>query len=135
MRRLPFRVAGRAPAFRPGGQPLTLPQATTLSASQLQNTSAYLNGSVNPEGNATTWWFAYGTTPAYGTTTTPVSAGSAAIPVTVGLLVTGLTQGATYHFAVVAQSPAGTVYGADETFTAAVAPQVTTATTPLNPFG
>ena len=94
---------------------------TTLSL-----TSARVNGTVNPRGLATTWWFEYGRTRGYGFRTasrpdqrhhrTPVSA-----------RLTGLTPGVRWHYRLVAQSTAGTTAGADASF--ATPPR------PLDPLG
>src|SRR5581483_6229575 len=45
------------------------PAATTVAASEVEPTSARLNGTVNPEGQPTTYYFQYGTTGAYGAQT------------------------------------------------------------------
>jgi hypothetical protein len=136
----------RGPAFRPSpvpdgasSTPAALPQATTLPATNVTGTSAFLNGSVNPEGLATSWWFAWGITPQYGNVTATVPAGSGTTPANAGVTIGGvsapLTAGATYHFAMVAQSAAGTVYGADMSFVAQAPQAVTNASNPLVPFG
>ena len=96
----------------------TLPLVTTLPATAIDSTVATLNGSINPQGLATTYWFVYGTTTAYGTSSSHLSVGSGAFPMTVSLGISGLVQGTTYHFAVVGSNSAGTVQGADVTFTA-----------------
>ncbi len=46
--------------------PIIPPAVTTLAASGIGATNATLNGSVNPNGAATTAWFQYGLTTAYG---------------------------------------------------------------------
>lgn len=103
------------------------PDATTLGATQLRSTSAFLQGAVNPNNLPTTYHFEYGETTAYGTSL-PVpsaSAGSGAEVLTVAEPLTGLQPNTTYHFRLVATSvPAGTTEGGDRTFTtrAAVGP-------------
>ena len=52
------------------------PSASTGAASQLTNTSVRVNGSLNPKGQATTYYFQYGPTTGYGLQTRPVDAGS-----------------------------------------------------------
>ena len=93
------------------------PAATTSAASSLGSTGATLNGKVDPNGRATTYFFEYGTTTAYGTKTSSSSAGSGSNATNVSKTVTGLKPGATYHFRLVATSDAGTVTGADLSFT------------------
>jgi hypothetical protein len=104
----------------------SVPAAVTGSASSVAATTATLNGTVDPSGRPTTWYFEYGTSTGYGKKTTAKDAGSGtgAMPVSEG--VTGLTTGRTYHFRLVATSDAGTSRGADQTFVASVAPSVTT---------
>ena len=75
-----------------------------------------MNGSVNPNGQATTYYFQYGTTTSYGSQTASASAGSGSADVAVNAAVTGLTAGTLYHFRLVATSGAGTTNGADLTF-------------------
>jgi hypothetical protein len=92
------------------------PIVTTIAASGISQTEATLNGSVNPNGLATNYYFQYGLTTSYGSHTTSTSAGSGSAAVNVNAAVTGLTAGTTYHFRLVATSAAGTTNGADLTF-------------------
>jgi hypothetical protein len=93
------------------------PTATTLTASNLTAGTVTLDGSVNPNGAASGYWFNYGTTVAYGSTsaTNSLAAGSSLVNVTAPL--TGLLAGTTYHYRVVATNSAGISFGADMTFT------------------
>ena len=94
------------------------PIVTTASASSVTANSATLNGSVNPNGLATTAYFQYGTSTNYNNTA-PVSSllnGTSTTGVSVPN-VSGLTPNTTYHFRLVASSSAGTAYGADTNFT------------------
>src|SRR6267378_3392877 len=102
------------------------PQASTGGASSVTPTSATLNGTVNPSGRTTTWFFEYGTSTSYGSKTPAKDAGSGTSPVAVSGQVTSLTTGRVYHFRLVATSDAGTSRGSDATFTTAVAPTVAT---------
>ena len=92
------------------------PTVTTLAASSVTSVSATLNGSVNPSGLATTYYFQYGLTTSYGSTTTSTSAGSGTTAVSVNAAISGLTGGQTYHFRVVAVNSDGTSNGNDLTF-------------------
>ena len=104
------------------------PQVTTGSASGVSAKAATLNGTVNPSGGATTYWFQYGTTTSYGLQTSTRDAGSGTSGRSISVGVSGLAAGITYHFRLVAQNSAGTTNGLDQTFTtaAANAPLVTT---------
>lgn len=93
----------------------TPPTVTTGAASRISHSSAGVTGVVNPNGKATTYYFRYGTTTAYGLQSRPSSAGSGTGPVGVHATLYGLTANTTYHYQVVAQSAGGTSYGADQT--------------------
>jgi len=103
-----------------------LPGATTAPATSIGASTVRLNGSVDPNGRATTYFFEYGTSTAYGSKTSTSSAGSGSNAVAVAKSVNGLKPGTTYHFRVVATSNVGTVGGADRTFTTLSPPAVTT---------
>lgn len=110
---LTFKTSGPADAV--------VPVVTTQVASAVTNTKATLNGTVNPYGTQTSYWFEYSADPAYVPsslkTTSQKSAGAGTKTVTVQTNVTGLASKTTYYVRVVAQSSAGTVRGASETFT------------------
>lgn len=93
------------------------PSVTTGSASSIGESSATVNGTVNPNGQATTYYFRYGTTTSYGMQTSPANAGSGTTPVGVHATLGGLTANTTYHYQLVAQSSSGTTNGADQTLT------------------
>ncbi len=94
------------------------PLATTLAATQVAQTTATLNGTVNANSQSTTVTFEYGTTTSYGQTAiaapSPVT-GSSTTNITANI--TGLTKNTTYHYRTKAVSAGGTVYGGDITFT------------------
>ena len=104
------------------------PSATTTAASGIGQTSATLNGSVNPNGQATTYYFDYGTTVAYGSQSpaNPATAGSGSGALAFSTAISGLTRGTTYHYRIVAQSGGGVTAGSDQTFTTLDPPVVTT---------
>jgi hypothetical protein len=95
----------------------TPPGATTGSASNATRSSATLTGTVNPAGQATTYFFRYGTTTAYGLQTSPASAGSGTGQVGVHQTISGLNPKTVYHYQLVAQNPGGTTEGTDQTVT------------------
>jgi subtilase family serine protease len=98
----------------PGSYP---PAATTGSATNVGQTSATLNGTVNPSGQQTSYHFEYGTTQAYGQSTASQSAGSGTSSVAASANLSGLTAGTTYHYRLVASNGSGTTNGSDQTFT------------------
>ena len=104
------------------------PQVTTGTATGVSAKAATLNGTVNPNGATTTYWFQYGTTTSYGLQTSTRDAGAGTSGRSVSAGISGLAAGTTYHYRLVAQNSAGTTNGQDQTFTttAANAPAVTT---------
>jgi hypothetical protein len=93
------------------------PAVTTGSPNDIGQSSATLTGTVNPNGQSTTYYFQYGTSTSYGTQTSPAGVGSGSNPVGVHQAIFGLGPNTTYHFRLVAQSSAGTTNGADQTLT------------------
>jgi hypothetical protein len=99
------------------------PSASTGTAREASGTTAVLTGTVNPNGQATTYAFQYGTTTQYAQETGVQSAGSGSTPVAVAATVTGLQPGTTYHFRLLAANASGSAAGSDLTFkTAGLAP-------------
>jgi hypothetical protein len=127
-----FRVVATNGAGTSKGEDKTFittaaPVASTEAASGVEAAKATLNASVNPKGAATTYQFEYGPTTSYGTKV-PASAkavGSGSSAVAVSETPT-LTEGASYHYRVVASNEVGTTYGADMTLTTLVLPDATT---------
>jgi hypothetical protein len=103
------------------------PSVTTESASGVQTPSATLNGSINPEGVSTTYYFQYGTTTNWNeSSTSPVEIGSGTGTLKEGASVTGLAGGTTYYYRVVATSAVGTSVGNAQSFTTQPPPTVVT---------
>lgn len=102
------------------------PVAVTGTASGVGPTGATVGGTVNPNGQPTTWYVEYGTSTSYGSKTAVQDAGSGTTSKAVSTTLSGLTAGRTYHFRLVAQSSAGTSNGLDATFVTAEPPVVTT---------
>ena len=105
---------------------LSAPAVVTGAATGVSPTAATLNGSVDPNGRATTWYFEYGTSTSYGTRTAVKDAGSGGSAVAVSAALASLARGRVYHYRLVASSDAGTSRGADKTFATYGAPAVTT---------
>ena len=102
------------------------PVASTAPATNVTATSATLNGSVNPTGTATSYYFEYGPTLAYGQRTPVRSAGSGSADVPVNEDVAGLTPSTTYHFRIVAVRGLSLTPGSDRAFDTAAAPPTDT---------
>jgi hypothetical protein len=113
-------VAAAAPARADNPPP---PTVITGAATQVTQTSATLNATLNPNGAATSWRFEYGTTDAYGLSTPEVSAGDGSSPAPVEREITALTPDTTYHVRIVATNAAGISRGTDVTFRTAAAPR------------
>jgi hypothetical protein len=91
------------------------PVVTTNPASNVLNSSATLNGTVDPHGLTTTVHFQYGTTTSYGSTTASQSKTGNAYQ-SVSANISGLSASTTYHFRIVATNGAVTSYGIDRVF-------------------
>jgi hypothetical protein len=103
---------------------VTAPTATTLAAEGLKETEVTLKGTVNPGGEATEYFFEYGTDTHYGQKTeNAILQASGGSNQGVSATLKGLTPGTEYHFRLVAknkQSPAGE--GLDRSFKTAAPP-------------
>jgi phosphodiesterase/alkaline phosphatase D-like protein len=104
------------------------PVPTIITPTNINTTSATLNGSVNANYLSTVVTFEYGTTTSYGSTATPSQS-----PVTgntntsVSSDIIGLAAGTVYHFRLKAVNSLGTSYSNDNTFTTiGQAPDATT---------
>jgi alpha-tubulin suppressor-like RCC1 family protein len=112
------------------GRDLTLttvapPTVITLPATSLRTNAAVINGTVNPNGEATLCYFQYGLTTNYGNVTTSFNVG-AARPVTFSRNISGLSPGTLYHFSLVANNNEGTSTGVDLTLTTPLPPPTVT---------
>ena len=96
--------------------------ATTGPALSLTSTSANVTGTVNPNGQSTTYAFQFGLTTGYGSQTNSQSAGSGVDNQVVSSTLTGLKAGTTYHYRLIATNASGTTVGMDATFTTLGAP-------------
>jgi hypothetical protein len=97
------------------------PAVSTGAADSITTSGATVAGTVNPGGAATTYQVEYGTTSAYGLTTTAADAGAGTDPVSVRVALGGLTADTTYHYRLVATHAAGTGRGGDRSFRTSVA--------------
>ncbi|MCP4179587.1 MAG: hypothetical protein GY756_17650 [bacterium] len=100
------------------------PTVTTNSASEISETTAYINGLINANGSDATVVFQYGTDSNYGTN---VNASPGTVLADEGntnitAYLTNLTADQTYHYRVYATNNNGTSYGEDMTFKASNIP-------------
>jgi hypothetical protein len=106
------------------------PQADHVSSAPAVETSdaaasptvATVHGSVDPRGQAATYWFEYGETAQYGSQTPAKSAGAASAATPVSAQLSGLEPGHTYHYRLSAKSAGGATNGDDRQFTTPAEP-------------
>ena len=90
------------------------PLAATGGVNHVRGTSAMLNGTVQPHGLATTYFFQYGPTVAYASQSAPESLPAGYTVVPVAQTVIGLRLGE--HYRIVAKNADGTAFGKDRTY-------------------
>ncbi|MGZ4332325.1 MAG: choice-of-anchor Q domain-containing protein [Solirubrobacteraceae bacterium] len=98
------------------------PQLTNVAVAATGPTTATVNASVDANLQDTNMAARFETTTAYGVTSHTVDAGAGGAPVRVSLPLIGLAASTTYHVALVASNPDGTVTSTDMTFTTAAGP-------------
>jgi hypothetical protein len=111
------------------------PTVRTGTHSHLTDTTAELHGSVNANGSATTYFFQWGLTTAYGVNSVAHSAGHGTKTVSVSTTARDLIPGTSYHYRLAATNGGGTGIGADHTFTTAGNPPPVVATGPASQVG
>jgi hypothetical protein len=96
---------------------VTNPTVTTGRATQVTPTGAKLNGSVNPNGAATTYVFQFGTTRLYDHRTGTLSLAKGTKSKHVAVVINGgLAPATTYHYRLVGHNSEGYRFGKDRTF-------------------
>jgi hypothetical protein len=114
----PLTVIGAALTLAPAAAAAPAkPVVKTTAASAVSYASARLNGTVNPSGQLTTYFFQYGPSTKYGSQSLPGSLAAGTRAVSVPSPVGGLAPLTKYHFRLVAVNATGTALGADATFT------------------
>lgn len=111
-----FTTAAASGGGGGGGGGPTTPSATTGGTDGLTDQSVTVLGTVDPDGQSCQYEFEWGTTPSYGSSTTPASAGSSAV-FSAGAYLSGLIGGTTYHYRIEAICDVTTYDGADMSFT------------------
>jgi len=103
------------------------PSVTTLSATGLQTNAATLQGTVSPNGSATSFWFEYGADAGLGLATAPQSVVATNSVTSLAAGVTGLNPAQNYFYRAVASNSFGVSYGTTQSFlTASPPPSVNT---------
>jgi len=89
------------------------PAVTTKAATKITVSTAVLTGSVNPQGEATQYWFFFGTKSnlAGARKTVLLNAGSGTAAAAASRTISNLTAGTTYYFRLDASNAAGTTTG------------------------
>jgi len=97
---------------------IQVPPATSSTdpATEITIDSASMNGSVNPNGFDTEFFFEWGTTTALGNTTRPEFLGNGSDSIPVFFDLTGLAQNTTYYYRIVSQNPVGSSTGSIVSF-------------------
>jgi V8-like Glu-specific endopeptidase len=104
-----------AAALPAAAQAAGAPKATTGNARDVSYASATLAGTVNPNGENTSYYFQYGPTRAYGSQTAIADAGSGTSTTQARLTITGLQPITVYHYRLVAVNASGVATGGDQT--------------------
>ena len=113
-----------------------VPKVSTGSATNVTETSATLNGTVNANGLTATAWFYYGTNSGSYTSTSSTKTISGTSDTAVVINVSGLSAGTKYYCKLVAQNSAGTSTGSEASFTTktvSTTPAPTTSPAPTLP--
>jgi hypothetical protein len=116
---------------------LAPPGVSTGPAESVSYGSVTLTGSIDPHGSATSYYFQYGPTSAYGAQTPVASAGAGTSTVSVAVPVGGLQPITTYHYRLIAVNATGAATGAGRAFATAKVPlslAILTAPNPV-PYG
>ncbi|MBI9077952.1 MAG: hypothetical protein JEZ02_21310, partial [Desulfatibacillum sp.] len=93
------------------------PIVQTGSATGVNQTTATLNGSVNPSGLESQYFFEYGDTPELGAATAPATVVTGTASVAVSQAISGLSPVTTYFFRIGAFNDEASNMGGTETFT------------------
>ncbi len=123
-----YRLVATSDAGTSRGADLTFttfrpPSVVTAAATGVSGTSATLRGAVAAGGLATTWYFEYGTSEAYGLRTLAATAALDRASHPVEAAVSGLSPGVRYHYRLVATNAAGSAVGGDSIFSTVLLPR------------
>jgi hypothetical protein len=93
------------------------PDSGSTYTESVSSTGATLQGGVYSNGEATSYYWQYGTTTSYGSQTTVATLPAAAGAQSVTAALASLAPSTTYHYRLVASNASGTSYGYDSTLT------------------
>lgn len=96
---------------------LISPVVLTLGMTSQSLAGANVTGEVATHGQASAAWFEWGTNSSLGSSTPPVALGGSASPTAVQATLSGLAQGRTYQYRLVATNTNGRADGAIQSFT------------------
>jgi len=99
-----------------GAVPVAKPGAYTGAAVAVSYGSATLRGAIAPRGSATTYYFQYGPTAAYGSQTAVGDVGAVRGAVKVSVAISGLAPLTVYHYRLIAVNAAGAATGVSRAF-------------------
>lgn len=94
----------------------TAPLSVTNSSVSVSATTAIVNGTVNPKGSFTNYWYEYGKTTNLGFKTAVQSMGSGFIGIQAPAYITDLSKNTVYYFKLVSENAYGKVAGNEYTF-------------------
>lgn len=115
-----FSESYGSPQIQALTQPHPAAPEVSLATPTTTESTAVLRGTVNPGNLATTYWFEYGVSSAYGSSvpvTQNAAAGSGGEAGAVSQQIFGLAAATTYHYRLVARNSLGTVASPDAEFT------------------
>jgi hypothetical protein len=104
---------GTLACLTPGASAATAPAAITGRSASVTFSSAIVFATINPRGQDTNYVFQYGPTRKYGSQTPLAPAGAGSGSLQVSQTLTGLAPLTTYHYRILASSPAGATTGTD----------------------
>jgi hypothetical protein len=89
----------------------SLPMVTTDGFASVSSTTAVVVGTIIPGPDGATYWFEYGTTLSFGSTTDVTTAAPGPRTIGTGGYIQNLAPNTEYYFRIGAHNAAGTVYG------------------------
>jgi len=102
--------------FKTTGNPA--PTVGAVTATGVTTNQAVLTGTINPNNQATSYWFDFGVTSLYGFNSFVKTIPAGTAPVTVSVTIPGLQPGIPFHYRLVAShGSTSTTYGPDGAFT------------------
>ncbi len=113
------------------GQP-SAPTASTRAAESISQSTALLNGTVNPYGAQTSFWYEYGTSETLGHRTSAQLLGAGYTDFSAPAVVIGLSPNTTYFYRIGAQNQYGVANGSIMSFTTTTSPPPVSGVPPMS---